>query len=143
MSEACKHKFRAFFGHFSPIWSALLFGDAVQCSPATIFWPNLKATPVVRPILVLSPFLLCRHSAGLGSWNPNSPFVLFGRQNGPFCTPKTLRFKGKISNFDAHNFIKWSKKCQKGPWKGRHANPDMVRFTACECLQACFRHSRF
>ena len=31
----CKHNFRTFFGHFLPIWSVLLFGDAVQCPPVT------------------------------------------------------------------------------------------------------------
>ena len=29
------HNFRTFFRHFSPIWSVLLFGDPVQCSPVT------------------------------------------------------------------------------------------------------------
>ena len=39
MSENCpkglKHDFRTFFGLFLPVWSMLLFGDPVQCSPIT------------------------------------------------------------------------------------------------------------
>ena len=31
----CKHNFRTFLGHFLPVWSVLLFGDPVQCSPVT------------------------------------------------------------------------------------------------------------
>ena len=38
----------------------------------------------------------------MGSWNLNAPFVLFG----PFCTPKTLRFNGEMSNFDAKKHYK-------------------------------------
>ena len=34
--------------------------------------------------------LFCRHFGCLGSWNPNSPFVLFHPQSGPCLTPKTL-----------------------------------------------------
>ena len=30
-----KHNFQTFFGQFLPIWSMLLFGDTVQCSPVT------------------------------------------------------------------------------------------------------------
>ena len=41
MSEKCpkivrrgwKHNFRTFFGQFLPVWSMLLFGDPVQCTP--------------------------------------------------------------------------------------------------------------
>ena len=31
----CEQNFRTFLGHFLPIWSVLLFGDPVQCSPVT------------------------------------------------------------------------------------------------------------
>ena len=30
-----KHDFRTFFGQFLPIWSMLLFGDPIQCTPVT------------------------------------------------------------------------------------------------------------
>ena len=33
--RGCKHNFQTFFGQFLPIWSRLLFGDPVQCSPVT------------------------------------------------------------------------------------------------------------
>ena len=35
LSGGAEHNFRTFFGHFLPIWSMLLFGDPVQCSPVT------------------------------------------------------------------------------------------------------------
>ena len=44
---------------------------------------------------------------------PSSPFVLFNPQNGRFLTPQTLRFKGKMSNFDAQNTIKLGAKTSK------------------------------
>ena len=52
---------------------------------------------MMTPIVVLLAFpLFCGHFGGfLGSWNPDSPTVLLGSQNGPFHTPKTLRFEGK------------------------------------------------
>ena len=47
----------------------------------------------------LFPCFVCL-LAVLGLGPPNSPFVLFDSQNGPFYTPKTLRLKSKISNAD-------------------------------------------
>ena len=35
---AVNTKFRTFFGQFLPIWSMLLFGDPVQCMPATTLY---------------------------------------------------------------------------------------------------------
>ena len=42
----------------------------------------------------------------LGSWNPNSSFVLFNLQDGPFYTPKPLRFKVNMSKRVAKNTTK-------------------------------------
>ena len=52
---------------------------------------------------------------------PNSPFVLFGPHHGPFYTPKTLRFEGKMSNVDAIKTIKLGKTSQKDKWFHSHA----------------------
>ena len=45
--------------------------------------------------------------AVLGSWNP--PFVLFDPRKGHFYTPKHIRFKRKMSSFDATNTINMGK----------------------------------
>ena len=39
----------------------------------------------------------------------------------PFRAPKTLRFKGKMANFEAKNTIKQWKKHQKDKWYPFHA----------------------
>ena len=39
VQRGCKHNFRTFFGQFLPIWSMLLFGDPVQCTPVTSLLP--------------------------------------------------------------------------------------------------------
>ena len=60
------------------------------------FLSNLRAIPVMRPIMVLLVFpLFCRHFGCL--WVPPNQTrrVLFDTHDGPFYTPKTLRFKGK------------------------------------------------
>ena len=64
------------------------------------FWP-IWGQSVVRPLVVLLVFpCFVGISAVYGS-RPNSPFVLSDPHDGPCYTPKTLRFKGMISNFDA------------------------------------------
>ena len=56
------------------------------------FTVNLRPISVVRPISVLLHFpCFVGVSAVLGLGTPNSPFVFFEPQNGPFYTPKQLR----------------------------------------------------
>ena len=50
----------------------------------------------------------------LGSWNPELTICPFRARKWPFQAPKTLRFKGKMANFEAKNTIKQGKKTPKG-----------------------------
>ena len=50
----------------------------------------------------------------LGPWNPKSTIFPFRAQKWPFQAPKTLRFKGKMPNFEATNTVKLGKKTPKG-----------------------------
>ena len=68
----------------------------------------------------------------LGSWNPKSTICLFRARKLPCQAPKTLRFKGKMANFEATNAVKQGKKRQKDKWypiracTGERANLPMV-----------------
>ena len=69
---------------------------------------------MIRPVVVLLGFpLFCRHFGCCGALEPEPAFVLFDPQNGPLYTPKPLRLKGKLSNFDAKSALKFRKKSQK------------------------------
>ena len=49
----------------------------------------------------------------LGSWNPEFIFCPFRARIWPFQAPKTLRFKGKMANFEAKNAIKQGKNAKR------------------------------
>ena len=75
----------------------------------------LRRRLVTRPSVILLDFpCFIGISAVLGFWMQSSPFVLVHLQNGPVRTPKSLRFKGEMSNFDAKTTIKRGKKTAKG-----------------------------
>ena len=57
----------------------------------------------------------------LGSWNRKSTICPFRARKWPFQAPKTLRFKGKMANFEATNTAKQGKQRQKGKWYPFHA----------------------
>ena len=57
----------------------------------------------------------------MGSWNPKSTICPFRARKWPFQAPKTLRFKGRIANFETKNTIKQGKKRQKDKWYPFHA----------------------
>ena len=80
------------------------------------FWPNLGSNPcsdascgVVTFSLVLKAFQVV-----LGSGNPKSTICPFRARKWPFQAPKTLRFKGKMSNFQAKKYCKTGGKTPKG-----------------------------
>ena len=76
------------------------------------FWPNL------RPIHVVMTFslVLWAFQVVLGSWNAKSTICPFRARKWPFQAHKTLRFKGKMANFEAKNAVKQGKKRQKDKW---------------------------
>ena len=49
----------------------------------------------------------------LGSWNPKSTICPFRALKWPFQAPKTLRFKGKMANFEAKNTVKLGKNAKR------------------------------
>ena len=49
-----------------------------------------------------------------GGWNPKSTICPFRARRWPFQAPKTLRFLGKMANFEAKNTIKQGKRTPKG-----------------------------
>ena len=53
-------------------------------------------------------------SAGLGSWNPESTICPLRARKWPSSTPQTLRFKGKMANFEAKKYYKTGEKTPKG-----------------------------
>ena len=57
----------------------------------------------------------------LGSRNPEFSICPFRARIWPFQAPKTLRFKGKMANFEAKNTVKQGKKRQKDKWYPFHA----------------------
>ena len=57
----------------------------------------------------------------LGSWNPKSTICPFRARKWPFQAPKTLRFKGKMVNFEAKHIVKQGEKRQKDKWYPFHA----------------------
>ena len=83
----------------------------------SIFLPNLRPIPVIRPVVVLSCLpLFYRHFSGcLGLETPNSPFVLSSPENGLFRLPKQ-HFKGKMANVDAENTLNLGKNRQNDKW---------------------------
>ena len=79
--------------------------------------------------MLFSQELLAKRSPQLGARNllfsllhiqGNSSFSPFN-QSGRLYTPKPLRFKRTMSNFDAKNTIKSGKNCQKEKWFHFHA----------------------
>ena len=50
----------------------------------------------------------------LGSWSPKTTICPFRARKWPCQAPKTLRFKGKMANFEATNAVKQGKKTAKG-----------------------------
>ena len=49
----------------------------------------------------------------LGSWNPEFTICPFRARIWPFQAPKTLRFKGRMANFEAKNTIKQEKNAKR------------------------------
>ena len=79
------------------------------------FLSNLMPIHPMRPTMVLLGFpSVCRHFGCLRPRNPSSPFVLCDCHNGRFYTTrlqtlytqKRLRFRGRMSDFDARATIK-------------------------------------
>ena len=75
-------------------------------------WPNLRSILLMRPIVVSLrfPLLYIGISAGFGVLEPRTHRCLFQAQIWPCLTPKTLRLKGKIANFEAKSTIQLGKK---------------------------------
>ena len=81
-------------------------------------WPNLRPVPVMRPVVGSFGVFLCfaGMSVVYGFWGPNpTPQITL------VSTSKTLRFKGKMSNFGAKTTIKQGKRHQKDKWFHFHA----------------------
>ena len=66
---------------------------------------------MMGPIGVMLVFSSCIWAV-LGWWSPNSFFVLL-TPKCPFDTQKTLRSKGKMSNFDVKHTIKLGKNARR------------------------------
>ena len=49
----------------------------------------------------------------LGSWNPKSTIAPFRARKWSFQASKTLRFKGKMANFEAKNTVKQGKNAKR------------------------------
>ena len=49
-----------------------------------------------------------------GFWNPEFTILSFSGPKWPFQVPKTLRFKGKMANFEAKHTIKLGKQTPNG-----------------------------
>ena len=80
-----------------------------------VIFGQFEPIPVTRPSVILLDFpCFIGISAVFGLWKPNSPFVLVDPQNGPFYTPKTLRFKGEMPKSDATTTLKLGEKTPKG-----------------------------
>ena len=85
------------FGFFPPVlWYFLAQFGGNLCSEASC--------GVVTFSLVLKAFQVV-----LGSWHPEFTICPFRARIWPFQTPKTLRFKGKMANFETKNTIKLGK----------------------------------
>ena len=56
----------------------------------------------------------------LGSWNPESTICPFRARKWPSQAPKTLRFKGKMANFEAKKYCKTGKKKNAKRTNGTH-----------------------
>ena len=79
------------------------------------FWPNFGGNPcseascgVVTFSLVLKAFQVV-----LGSWNPEFTIYPSRARKWPFQAPKTLRFKGKMANFEAKNTLKQGRNAKR------------------------------
>ena len=86
--------------------------------------PKWRPIPVERPIVVLLRCpLFCRYFGYFGgSWNPNSPFVLFDPRNGPFHAPQHYVLKGNCP-FLTRNSIKLGKNRRNDKWFSRMYSP--------------------
>ena len=67
------------------------------------FYPNLGGNPCSEASCGVATFALVLKAFQvlLGSWNPKSTSCPFRARIWPFQAPKTLRFKGKMANFEA------------------------------------------
>ena len=86
--------FPSFIAIFGPIWGQSMCGET-SCGVVT-FSLVLKAFQVV-----------------LGSWSPEFTICPFQARKWPFQAPQTLRFKGKMANFEAKKHYKTGKKTPK------------------------------
>ena len=90
--------FGVFFPQYQNIFLAQFGGN--PCSEASC--------GVVTLSLVLKAF-----QVALGSWNPKFTICPFRARVWPFQAPKTLRFKGKMGNFEAKNTVKQAQNAKR------------------------------
>ena len=101
MSKNCleaqqTHNFRTFFGHFLPIWSVLLFGDPVQCSPVTMVFQRRTLTSWKKGLKMASwqSCVVCRSAA----WNKKKKVPMTPTKLGSHNTHQT-RFRSTWRKF--------------------------------------------
>ena len=106
-----KHNFRTFFWQFLPIWSMLLFGDPVQCSPPTmvvIYYRRSDFLSVSILSIVGSFGLVCQNNFSLRSCRSSSVIFSFSQKNPRV---RKIRVRNSGAGNGCANFMGTWKKC--------------------------------
>ena len=109
------------------VWGKRFFswgGGCVKMKPFVLlafplfysnFWPNSRPIHVARPIVVLWRFpCFIGISGGFGVLEPRIHHLPFVGPKMAFSSSQTLRFKGKMANFEARATVKTAERTPKG-----------------------------
>ena len=100
--RGCKHNFRTFFGQFLPVWSVLLFGDSVQCSPVAKLQCCFQGAHHRKPQELAGGF------QGSRLKNASVLSQKSALQRGTSIPLSTLILKSTIASTLGRTFLAWS-----------------------------------